>query len=147
MTGGRDFSDRMLVEKAFSDISLSAADILVEGEAHGADSLCAEVAREMGATVEPHPAKWSVYGGAAGHIRNAEMLRSGVDLLLSFPGGRGTRHCTITAREMGIPVILVRADGPSAEAPAEQLPVPTHGEPGEGLPEKEGDLWDALLSP
>lgn len=105
MTGGRDFCDRQMVIHAFRRIGLCPTDTLVEGEARGADRLCAEVAREMGATVEPHPAKWGEYGRAAGMIRNSEMLRSGIDLLVSFPGGRGTAHCTRTAKEMGIPVV------------------------------------------
>ena len=33
------------------------------------------------------------------------MLESGIDLLLAFPGGRGTRHCVNKANEMGIPVV------------------------------------------
>lgn len=154
VTGGRDFSDRNLVEKALRDIALSPDDTLVEGEARGADKLCATVAREMGATVEPHPAQWRRYGNGAGHMRNAEMLNSGVDLLLSFPGGRGTRHCTNLAREMGIPVMLIRTDSaPSYEV----MPTDDGDSPavtGEPMPESqlsiplaEENPWESLLHP
>lgn len=149
VTGGRDLSDLALVEQAFADISLSPDDTVIEGEARGADLLCADVACRIGASVEPHPAKWHVYGGSAGVIRNTEMLRSGVDLLLSFPGGRGTRHCTNKAMEMGIPVVFVvpRSNPPVA-------PVVTEGEDpscdadadGGNAESPDGDPWSALLS-
>lgn len=153
VTGGRDFQNRRLVELAFERIRLSPADTLVEGEAQGADSLCAEVAAEMGAKVEPHPAKWRLYGGAAGTIRNTEMLESGIDLLLSFPGGRGTRHCVNKATEMGIPVTIVCDDGrlhaqgkqDDFGRETRQLPCEENGSEG-GTDATSQSGWESLLS-
>lgn len=128
----------------------------------GADTLCADVARELGATIEPHPAKWGLYGHVAGMIRNIEILNSGVDLLVSFLGGRGTRHCTDKAREMGIPVIVAKEvagaagsrtgsdgeDGKTAgkepPSPDAGMPVSQHDVPSDAP--SEDDPWTMLLN-
>ena len=137
-------------------MSVGTGDVVIEGEAKGADTLCAEVARDMGASVEPHPAKWGLYGRAAGMIRNSEMLESGVDVLVSFPGGRGTRHCTSKATEMGIPVVYARMfvetdagvpDNPSGD---ESRPSPDSSHNlimSDSHPEPTDDPWEALVNP
>lgn len=149
VTGGREFSDRELVREAFSGISLSRGDVLVEGEARGADRLCAEVAKEMGVRVEGHPARWQAYGGVAGPIRNIEMLESGIDLLLAFPGGRGTAHCVNAARERGIPVMsAAMAAGRTAPVPAsnEKSPVGNVGSPSVRVPHGDDKASDTMTN-
>lgn len=105
VTGGRDFDDAALVRKAFEEIGLRGGDTLVHGCCKGADLLCDRIARnEYGARSEAHPADWYRHGKAAGPIRNREMLGSGIDVLLAFPGGRGTENCVATAIRMEIEV-------------------------------------------
>lgn len=59
-------------------------------------------------SVEPHPADWQRHGKAAGHIRNAEMVQAGADLVLAFyqRGARntGTADLVRRASRAGIPV-------------------------------------------
>lgn len=105
VTGGRGFSDAKTVAAAFDALGVSSDDVIVEGEAPGADALCRMEAERRGARVERFPAEWSRYGRMAGPIRNRRMLEGGADLLLAFPGGRGTRGCIAIAKEMGMPVI------------------------------------------
>lgn len=143
VTGGRDFNDRELVERAFREVSAMPGDVLVEGEATGADRLCAEVAGEMGLLIEPHHARWGSYGKAAGTIRNTEMLESGVDLLLSFPGGKGTRHCTKKAQEMGIPVVFAKSR-PDRIDESKDVPVTKPAAPSP-VTTSRGDPWESLL--
>ncbi len=51
-------------------------------------------------------AEWMKYGKAAGPIRNARMLAEGKpDLVVAFPGGRGTADMLRRVREAGIEVI------------------------------------------
>ena len=62
--------------------------------------------------VHRHPyqmftADWDTHGKAAGPIRNKEMLESGVDLLVAFPGGKGTNNCVQQAVVLSIPVLKV----------------------------------------
>lgn len=66
---------------------------------------------------KPWVAHWDAHGKAAGPVRNGEMLRGkstfrdeGVaDLLIAFPGGKGTADCVAQARSLGIAVIEVPA--------------------------------------
>jgi hypothetical protein len=83
--------------------------IIVSGHAHGADTLGERFAKELGLTVELHPAKWRALGKAAGMIRNAEMARAS-DALIAFWDGksRGTAHMISLARRRGLEVTVVK---------------------------------------
>jgi hypothetical protein len=72
----------------------------------GADILAEGWARRFGWKVERHPADWKRYGKRAGPIRNAEMVRSGIDLCLAFQrdNSRGTQHTVELCAAAGIPV-------------------------------------------
>jgi hypothetical protein len=76
------------------------------GVERSADMLADRAARELGFTVEPHPADWKRHGKAAGPIRNLAMLDTKPDLVLAFQrdGSRGTQHTIDEARKRGIPV-------------------------------------------
>jgi predicted Rossmann-fold nucleotide-binding protein len=80
---------------------------LVHGAARGADSLCAAVATKQGIQREAHPADWESLGKAAGAIRNQEMVDSGLDLLLAFPGGMGTADMVTRSKKAKIKVIYI----------------------------------------
>lgn len=81
---------------------------VIHGAASGADRLAGEVATEMGIPVEEFPARWNDYGRAAGVIRNQMMLTHGKpDLVLAFPGGRGTADMVARARKANVPVRVV----------------------------------------
>lgn len=60
-----------------------------------------------------YPADWKTFGKAAGPVRNERMLTGehfrygcsgNVDLLIAYPGDRGTENCIIQARNHGIEV-------------------------------------------
>lgn len=80
----------------------------------GADLLAAEVAFELGMTVEEHPAAWIREDGSfdrlAGFRRNSKMLASGVDFVLAFWDGRstGTYDTLVKARARGIPEKVIK---------------------------------------
>jgi hypothetical protein len=52
-------------------------EVVIEGEAKGADRLAGIVADELGIPVMKFPAQWGLYGKAAGPIRNQQMLDEG----------------------------------------------------------------------
>lgn len=81
---------------------------LHHGGCSGADLFCASVANVVpGVRVVEHRADWKKHGKAAGPIRNRKMLKeSTADVLLAFPGGRGTHHCKSVAIELGIPRVM-----------------------------------------
>jgi orotate phosphoribosyltransferase len=104
--GGRDFTDRALVWKTLNDIKSFIPEFtLVHGGAKGADSLAAWWAERVSNDVEVFPAEWVKDGGkSAGIKRNIRMLESGIDLLVAFPGGKGTAHMISICERAGVPV-------------------------------------------
>lgn len=52
------------------------------------------------------PADWDKYGKRAGYLRNVQMLDEGKpDLVVAFPGGKGTAMMVKLAKERGVRVI------------------------------------------
>lgn len=81
---------------------------LCHGDAPGADKLAGEWCRQWDNDIAVHryPANWIKYGKAAGPIRNREMLERFIpDVVLAFPGGKGTEDMKSVAREHGIRVL------------------------------------------
>ena len=104
--GGRDFADRAMVDSWLDFLHYQVQiDVLIHGNASGADSLAAQWAERHQVKVEPFPADWERHGRAAGPIRNERMIRYGKpDLVLAFPGGRGTANMIDNAHAAGISV-------------------------------------------
>jgi hypothetical protein len=110
ITGGRDFGDRELLFGALD--SLHAAHgftTLIHRDAKGADRLAGEWADARGVSVEAHPADWKKHGRGAGPVRNQKMLEQKPDLVVAFPGGKGTADMVRRAKEAGIEVVAVEA--------------------------------------
>jgi hypothetical protein len=92
VTGGRHFTDR---EWLFSELTAldqqEPISQIIHGNALGADRLSGEWARISGVDCRVFDAPWAQYGKMAGHIRNSQMLQEAKpDLVLAFPGGKGT---------------------------------------------------------
>lgn len=108
--GGRDFADERAVWRALYPLGRMYGPVtIVHGAARGADSLAGRIADRIGYEVETYPADWKAHGKAAGPIRNRQMLATGIDLVVAFPGGRGTDHMKKIAREAGVDVYEVSA--------------------------------------
>jgi hypothetical protein len=61
-----------------------------------------------GIPIAEFPAQWDLHGKRAGYLRNKQMLEEGQpDLVVAFPGGRGTADMVRQSREAGVPVIEV----------------------------------------
>lgn len=81
---------------------------IISGMAKGADTLAANFAKNNGCKLLAFPAHWDKDGKAAGPIRNRRMLDEGKpDLVIAFPGGKGTKHMTDIAIKAGVQVVLV----------------------------------------
>ena len=103
--GGREYADAARVTEVLDAQSIT---VIIEGCARGADSLAEDYARTHRIPVRHFPADWERNGKAAGHIRNREMLVQGrPDLVIAFPGGRGTANMVGQARLAGVRVIEV----------------------------------------
>lgn len=84
-------------------------DIVIEGEAPGADTMSREWAQERGIPWLPFPAQWDLYGRKrAGPIRNRQMHREGYpDWILAFhknpSESKGTKDMVSVAMKAGLP--------------------------------------------
>lgn len=81
---------------------------LICGMAFGADTMAYNWAKRHGIKVHEYPADWHTHGRRAGYIRNRQMLEEGKpDLVVAFPGGKGTAMMVNLARQAGVEVIEV----------------------------------------
>jgi hypothetical protein len=105
--GGRDFSDTVRVYRALDELKRhNVIDAVIEGDARGADRIAGYWARKNRIDNIKFPADWDKDGRAAGPIRNERMLREGKpNLVLAFPGGKGTANMKRLAEQAGVPVV------------------------------------------
>lgn len=109
--GGRDFTNADLMVRIL-DAANAAHPFMcvIYGMARGADDIAKTWAASRGIARLGFPANWERHGRAAGAIRNQQMLDKGrPDLVIAFPGGRGTADMVRRAREANIPVTLIGA--------------------------------------
>ena len=107
VTGGRNYSDELRVYQELDEI---LPDLVIHGGASGADLLAKAWSDERGVPDACYSAKWTALGRSAGPRRNDWMLRlSEPDLVLAFPGGRGTADCLQKATYFGIAIKVVKS--------------------------------------
>jgi hypothetical protein len=109
----RERADR---ERRALDVALSpylrdsGTHLIIHGAAPGADSVAARWAERHDVPALAFPAKWKKHGKAAGPLRNAQMLAEGrPDIIIAFPGGKGTADMKSRARAAGVQVVEVKA--------------------------------------
>lgn len=110
VSGDRNWDDPELIARVILLLD-PATDTLIEGEALGADTLARIEAEKRGITVDKTPANWKKFGGAAGPIRNREMLDKGGELVIAFHDdlfhSKGTKDMCNQAQNRSIPVHLI----------------------------------------
>jgi hypothetical protein len=109
VTGGRDFDDRQMLYDALDLLHQEPSGpitLIRNGGMTGADALSSRWAYDHKVDTDCFGAKWGRYGGQGGPMRNMEMLDAtpSPDLVVAFPGGRGTAGCVRSARARGIDV-------------------------------------------
>lgn len=107
--GGRDFAnvafiwtrlDRLHAERPITE--------LIHGGARGVDTIAGDWAKtKPGIKRWVCKAEWEKHGKAAGPKRNARMLEWEPDLVVAFPGGRGTADMVARARKVNIEIMEV----------------------------------------
>lgn len=104
--GGRDFYDWRLLEQTLYDLLKGETEnCIIEGGASGADLLSKQYAWYNKIDYIECLADWDKHGKKAGILRNIEMLEKGKpDLVVAFPGGKGTAHMVKIAKEANIEV-------------------------------------------
>ena len=121
VTGGRDFADGALVDRALSAVHRKhGITVLIQGEASGADRLCKQWAEQRNIPTLDMAADWDdvgrpgavvrkrrdgkLYDAAAGGLRNQRMIDEGLpEAAVAFPGGPGTADMVGRLKRHGIP--------------------------------------------
>lgn len=81
---------------------------VVAGKARGADTMAVDWAVTRFCQFCEYPADWDKHGKSAGHIRNKQMIVcEEPDLVVAFPGGRGTANMIKQAQDAGIETIII----------------------------------------
>lgn len=113
VTGGRLCDDKAHVWGVLDAIHRAKGiSEVVHGDARGADALAKQWALAHGVPHRPYPVPdrdWALYGGHAGRKRNHHMLfDSYPDLVVAFPGRRGTNHMISLAKLHYFPLYVSR---------------------------------------
>ncbi len=100
--GGRNYARRDLVDWRLDQLHADRTiTVLINGACFGADLLAGEWAERCGVDVEWYP----ILPGEGGFRRNARMLLEGrPDLVVHFPGRRGTADMVRRAMREGVAV-------------------------------------------
>jgi predicted Rossmann-fold nucleotide-binding protein len=112
VTGGRDFTEADFVYQQLNRIGKLVGGFrrLSHGGAEGVDTIAGTWAIAHGVQCAEYRANWKEHGRAAGPMRNRLMLEEErPDLVIAFPGGRGTHDCTKQAQSLGLTVIKIPA--------------------------------------
>ncbi len=112
ISGGRFFRERAKILAVIQDLAANG-DTLIHGHCHkGADAIADELAAKFGIRMERYPADWSI-GHGAGHVRNQQMIDTGIDFAYFFWDGMspGTHDCLKRAIKAGIPHKVISAEG------------------------------------
>lgn len=121
--GGRDFNDHegglLFLDKLCLEWPRLEADeygnwlpdvTIISGGARGADALGEDWAIVNWTGLEIFKADWDTHGKKAGILRNQDMLDSGIDLAVQFPGGRGTQDMRRRLDKAGVKVVEYKAN-------------------------------------
>jgi len=107
--GGRDYKNRSRVFEALDRLMAEhGALTIIEGGAVGADTFAGEwTCMQRSSQLVTERANWEKHGRPAAPIRNQMIDDHKPNLVVAFPGGRGTADTVLKARSAGIEVIEV----------------------------------------
>lgn len=100
--GGRGFEDTKLIHHYLNAMSVT---LVIVGGASGVDLIAQRWAEGKGIPCMVFYAQWDYYKKKAGPIRNGWMLEFGEpEMVLAFPGAKGTDDMVRKARKDGVSV-------------------------------------------
>ena len=109
--GGRDFKNLEMFDSAMGDLIRlkGMPHKVVQGGAKGADWIGKCWAEKHAIRCYTEYADWDKHGKAAGPMRNQVMLdKYSPDLVIAFPGGKGTADMVTKAHKAGVDVVEIK---------------------------------------
>lgn len=115
--GGRDYTDRDHIWNTLCELDRTRGPfaVVIHGCATGVDSEAMIWAQTMpNRKHAPYEADWHCHGRSAGPVRNQRMIDEGrPDLVIAFPGGKGTADMMRRAKAAGLEIIRIKARVPA----------------------------------
>ena len=116
VAGGRQYRLQFADYEALDQLHrLRPMSLLIHGDCAGCDRDAGVWAKSRGIPVERVPAQWDKHGRAAGPIRNREMAAA-ADVVVLFPGGRGTESMRREAEAAGCGICDWRKGTPDRDS-------------------------------
>lgn len=85
--------------------------VIISGEAQGVDLLAKLYAQRHNIEYEPHPAKWTSYGRAAGPKRNSTTIDQWTHVLeIPIVSSVGSQDTIDRAKRKGVPIHITRVE-------------------------------------
>lgn len=115
--GDRNWTNFQVILEALSkEHQRDPVEVVIEGDATGADTMGRLAAERLGIPVLSFPADWRKHGRAAGPIRNRQQLKEGQPtLVLAFhdfiENSKGTLDMVNVARNAGVPAKVITQRG------------------------------------
>lgn len=115
--GDRKWNNPQLILETLSqEHQRDPVEVVIQGEAQGADIMGRAAAERLGIPVLSFPADWRKHGRSAGPIRNRTQFKEGRPTLgLAFhdfiENSKGTKDMVIVMRTAGVPVRIVTSRG------------------------------------
>lgn len=107
-SGGRHYTNDTKVSEVINDIIEVYGDITVlVGDCTGLDALVKEYCIKHDIPLQIYYADWKTQGLKAGPLRNKRILDEDPDLVVIFPGGKGTLNMYNQALSKNIPIFSV----------------------------------------
>ena len=115
VTGSRKWRNVDLLNEVLDELNAAQhIELLIEGEAPGADQMARAWAERHHIRVKAYPADWQRHGRSAGVLRNQQMLVDGrPDYVVAFPlrDSRGTWDMVNQAMAAGVQVEVISPAG------------------------------------
>lgn len=107
--GGRNYTNAQRVMEVLDGLNAELKITkVIHGCARGADILGGLWAKLRGIPAIGVHAEWDKFGKRAGYLRNIKMADMQPDVVVAFPGGKGTEMMIKIAKERNIKVVEVK---------------------------------------
>lgn len=108
--GGTNYTDTKTFSQVMDEYHKKYVfTLVIQGGARGADFMAKMWAVDNNVDEKQFDAEWSKYGSAAGPLRNQRMINEGKpELVIAFPGGRGTADMIKRAKISRIEVLEIK---------------------------------------